>query len=204
MDHPKKTRPTPLTVHSSKQEVSTQMQDMKAQTTKLVSTLRSKKPGMNKLVTSKEQILTTYRDVFEGISIFAGPPYHKQVDPSIMLKQTPCRPVPVHLKEAFKKEVDKMLKAGIIKPVHEVTPWRNSFILIEGKDQPDNLKLHICLDPANLNKADVREPYHFKASEDTAHIITNSCDMTVCDFRKGYWHHELSFLTTFNMELGRF
>ena len=131
MDHPKKTRPAPLTVHSSKQEVSTQswqqeasaqIQEVQVHVTMPVSTFISKKPGMNKLVTSKEQILTSYPDVFEGIGRFPGSPYHIQIDPNIMLKQTPCRPVPVHLKEAFKKEVDKMLKAGIIKPVHEATP----------------------------------------------------------------------------------
>ena len=27
-----------------------------------------------------------------------------------------------------------MLKAGIIKPVQEATPWINSFMLVEGKD----------------------------------------------------------------------
>ena len=47
-NHPKKTRPAPLTVHSSRQEVSVHMQDVKAQATKLLSTLISKKPGMNK------------------------------------------------------------------------------------------------------------------------------------------------------------
>ena len=93
------------------------------------------KPGMNTLVTSKEQILYSYPDVFEGISRFPGPPYHIQVDPNVTQKQTPCRLVPVHLKEAFKKEVDKMLKAGTIKPVQEATPWINSFVLVEGKDK---------------------------------------------------------------------
>ena len=208
VDHPKKTRPAPLTGHSSKQEASTQMQDVQVQATKLVSTLISKKPGMNKLVTSKEQILTSYPNIFEGIGRFLGSPYHIQVDPNITPKLTPCRPVHVHLKEAFKKEVDKMLKAGIIKPVHEATPWINSFILIEGKDQLGNLKLHICLDPTNLNKAVVREPYHFKTPEDIAHLIENSCVMMVCDCKKGYCHQELveasSSLTTFNTELGRF
>ena len=125
-----------------------------------------------------------------------------------MSKQTPCIPVPVCLKEAFKEEVDKVLKAGIIKPVHEATPWINSFILIKGKDRLGNLKLHICLDQRNLNKAVVREPYHFKTAEDTAHLIAKSCVMTVCDCKKGYCHQELyeasSFLNTFNMELGRF
>ena len=79
------------------------MQDVKAQTTKPASTLRSKKLGVSKLVTSKEQILTTYLDVFEDICRFPGPPYHIQVDPNIMPKQTPCSPVPADLKETFKK-----------------------------------------------------------------------------------------------------
>ena len=50
-------------------------------------------------------------------------------------KQTPCMPIPIHLKDAFKQELDKMLKAGVLKPVHEATPWINSFVLIEGTDK---------------------------------------------------------------------
>ena len=160
------------------------------------------------MITSKEQIISSYPDIFEGIGRFPGPPYHIQVDPNIILKQTPCWPVPIHLKEAFKKEIDKMLQAGFIKPVKEATLWINSFILVEGKDKSDNPKLHICLDPMNLNKAIVHEPYHCKTPEDIAHLITNSCIMTVCDCKKGYWLQELdeasSFLTTFNTKLGRF
>ena len=59
-----------------------------------------------------------------------------------------------------------------------------------------------------MNKAVIREPYHFKTSEDIAHPIANSCVMMACNCKKGYCHQELdeasSFLTTFNMELGRF
>ena len=125
MDHPKKTRPTPLTVHCSKkemstqihqQDVSTQMQEEHVQVIKPVSTLISKKQGMKKLATGKEQILTSYLGITDGISRFSGSSYQIQFDPNITTKQTPCQPVSVHLKEAFKKEVDKMLKAGIINP----------------------------------------------------------------------------------------
>ena len=84
-----------------------------------------------------------------------------------------------------------MLKAGIIKPVHETMPWINSFILIKGKDQVGNLKLHICQDPTNVNKAVIRELYHFKTLEDITHLIANSCVMIVCNCKKGYLHQEL-------------
>ena len=116
--------------------------------------------------------------------------------------------MPIHLKESFKKEIDKMLQAGVLKPVTEATPWINSFVLVESKDKSGNLKLHIYLDSTNLNKAIIHEPYHFKMPDDIAHLIADACIMTVCDCQKGYWHQELdeasSFLTTFNTAFGHY
>ena len=120
----------------------------------------------------------------------------------------PCRPVPVHLKHAFKAEIDKMLKAGVLKPVQEATPWINSFVLVERTDQHGQHKLQICLDPTNLNKAIVGEPYHFKTPEDIAHLLADATVLTVLDCKKGYWHQQLdeeaSYLMTFNTEFGRY
>ena len=58
-------------------------------------------------------------------------------------------PIPIHLKDTFKQEIDRMLKAGVLKPVQESTPWINSFVLIEGTDKQGKPKLCICLDPTN-------------------------------------------------------
>ena len=79
--------------------------------------------------------MAQYQIVFEGIGKVPGPPYTINLDPSVSLKQTPCQPVPIHLKESFKKEIDKMLQAGVLKPVTEATPWINSFVLVESKDK---------------------------------------------------------------------
>ena len=98
-----------------------------------------------------------------------------------------------------------MLQAGVLAPVHEATPWINIFVLV---DKLGNLKLCICLDPTNLNKAITREPYHFRMPKDIAHLLADACISTVCDCKKGYWHQKLdqasSYLTTFNAEIGRF
>ena len=114
----------------------------------------------------------------------------------------------MHLKESFKKEIDKMLQSRVLRPVHYITPWINSFVLVEGKDKLGNLKLRICLNPPSLNKAIVHETYHFKTPENIAHLLEEACIITVCDCRRGYWHQQLdeasSFLTMFNTELGRF
>ena len=105
-DYPKKTKST-LCVQ--KKEVSTQRI-----THEVAAQMPKQKYAVPKLVTSKEQILHEYCDGFEGIGTFPGPPYHIQIDPSVNPKQTPCHPIPVHLKEAFKQEVDKMLQAGVL------------------------------------------------------------------------------------------
>ena len=152
--------------------------------------------------------MARFPDVFEGIGKFPGKPYTIQLDPKVPPKQTPCRPVTIHLKEAFKIEIDKMLNAGVLKPVHEATLWINSFVLVKGIIIQGKPNLQICLDPPNLNKAIIRELYHFKTPEDISHLLADSTVMTVLDCKKGYWHQELdkasSYLTTFNTEIGRY
>ena len=145
----------------------------------------------HKLITNKDHILQEYPDVFEGIGNFPGPSYHILIEPIVTPKQTQCHPIPVHLKEAFKQGINKMLQAGVPTPVNEATPWINSFMLVESKDKLGNLNLHICLDLTNLNKAITREPYHFRMPEDIAHLLADACIMTVCDCKKGYWHQKL-------------
>ena len=75
----------------------------------------------------------------------------------------------------FNERSGQEAQSWYIKSVCEITPWINSFALIKGKDKLGNLQLCICLDPTNLNKAAVREPYRFKELEDIAHLIADSC-----------------------------
>ena len=137
------------------------------------------------LITTKSQILQEYPNVFEGIGKFPGPPYHIHVEPGVTPKQTPCRPIPIHLKDAFQQEISKMLQAGILVPVTQATPWIKSFILVKSKDSQGQAKLCICLDPTNLNKAMTRKPYHFHTPEDISHLLADACILTVCDCKKG-------------------
>ena len=161
-----------------------------------------KQQRSNKKITSKDLIMKHYLDVSEGIGKFLGPPYSIDLDPSVQPKQTPCRPVPIHLKETFKQEIDKMLQTSVLKPVTEATPWINSFVLVESKDKAGNHKLRICLDPTNLNKAIIREPYHFKDPRGHCPPDCWSLYPDSTRFHKGYWHQQLdeqfSYMTTFN------
>ena len=138
-----------------------------------------------KIVKTKEQNKELYSELFEGIGRFPGEPYHIHTDPAVTPKQIPYRPIQVHLKETFKQEINKMLKVDVIKPVHEATPWINSIVLVETKDKNiGKPKLHICLDPTNLNKAIICEPYCFCTPLDIAHKLTGATVITVSDFKR--------------------
>ena len=193
-------------LRKTKAQVQIQKQEVITQTSNQHQGAHITTTTVPKLVTAQGQIMREYPDVFEGIGTFPGPPYHIHVDPGVTPKQTPCRPIPIHLKDAFQKEISKMLQARILVPVTEATPWINSFVLIESKDNQGQVKLRTCLDPTNLNKAVTRELYHFCTLEDISNMLADACILTVCDCKKGYWHQRMdeasSYLTTFNTEIG--
>ena len=109
VDHPKNTKPAKVSVHTSQQKVSAQSQKQEVSAQTPVTTV-ARKQDVTKLITTKDQIVSHYPGVFEGIGKFSGPPYSIQLDPSVPPKQTPCHQVPVHLNKSFKPEIDKMLK----------------------------------------------------------------------------------------------
>ena len=66
-------------------------------------------PKKVRIMKTKEQIQEQYPELFEGIGWFPGEPYHIHANPSITPKQTPCRPIPVHLKQLSNKKLKKCL-----------------------------------------------------------------------------------------------
>ena len=98
-------------------------------------------------IKSKKQIREQYPELFKGIGQSPDEPYHIHTNLSITPKQTPCRPIPLHLKQTFRQEIEKILTAGVIKPIHEATPWINSFILVESKDTGGSHLSHTAVKP---------------------------------------------------------
>ena len=89
-------RKTEAQVQIQKQEIITQTSNQHQGTQVTTTTVP-------KLVTTQDQIMHEYPNVFEGIGKFPGPPYHIHVDPGWTPKQTPCRPIPIHLKRCISK-----------------------------------------------------------------------------------------------------
>ena len=150
-----------------------------------------------KLVTSKEQTLQIYPHDLGYWMLFRSPipyPVKSKYFPQADILQTN----PSALDRAFSTRNWWDAQNGSSEASAWSHPWINSFEFVEGKEKLGNIKLGICLDPTNLNKVIMREPFHLKTP----------CIISVCECKKGYWHQELdealSFLTTFNTELGRF
>ena len=79
-------------------------------------------------------------------------------------------------------------------------------MLVETTDKDGKPKLRICLDPSNLNKAVIHEPYKYMVQDELSSKLAGATAINVVDCSKGYWHEELteesSLLTTFNCSLG--
>ena len=83
-----------------------------------------------KLLT-KEQVLETYKVVFEGIGTFPGPPYKFKLKPNTVPTKHFPQEVPINLQEAFHKEVYDLADQGILEPVEHSTEWVNSYVIVE-------------------------------------------------------------------------
>ena len=145
---------------------------------------------------TKQDILDIYSDVFTGIGKFPGLPYKFQLKPNAKPTRHAPRKVPIHLQDAFHKEIRKLEQLGILEETKDVTEWVNSFVIMEKKIPTDsnssqghsmNKKLRICLDPRDLNEALEREPYYTCSIEEIMGKFHEMTRFTIADFNKGYW-----------------
>ena len=115
---------------------------------------------------TKQDILDVYSDVFTGIGKFPGMPYKFQLKQNAKPARHAPRKVPIHLQDAFHKEIRNLEQLGILEETKDVTEWVNSFVIMEKKVSTDSnkiptnssnqghsmdKKLRICLDPRDLN-----------------------------------------------------
>ena len=166
---------------------------------------------------TKQDILDVYSDVFTGIGKFPGMPYKFQLKQNAKPARHAPRKVPIHLQDAFHKEIRNLEKLGILEETNDVTEWVNSFVIVEKKIPTDsnssqghsmNKKLRICLDPRDLNEALEREPYYTQSIEEIMAKFHGMTRFTIADFNKGYWMVELDpesrKYTMMALDIGRF
>ena len=170
---------------------------------------------MNRLPLLKQDILSHSSSCFEGIGCFPGEPYKFHLKPEHKPARHAPRKVPIHLEDAFKEEIESLVKLGILEEVKEHTDWVNLYVIVK-KDSGNQhslnhtikRKLRICLDPRDLNEASEREPYHTHCVDEITTKLQGMTVFTIVDFKKGYWmvvlHPESRKLTCMAQPFGRF
>ena len=154
--------------------------------------------------TTKEYILHEYADVFKGVGTLPGGPYHIKLKDSYKPAHYPPRSVPLGMQSAYKAELDRLVKEGIITEVHEHTEWINSVLPVMKEDG----SLRLCLDPKDLNKVIKRNQWYARTLDDILPKLAQYKYFTVKDATSGFWHILIDFrsslLTTFSTMWGKY
>ena len=103
----------------------------------------------------------------------SGPPIH----------QRPYR-TPLAKREAIDKEIDKMLKMGIIR--ESSSPWASPVLLVPKKDG----ELRFCVDYRRVNEVTVKNRYPLPFIQDVFDQLGGARVFTTLDLRSGY--HQVS------------
>ncbi|XP_041439819.1 uncharacterized protein K02A2.6-like [Xenopus laevis] len=153
--------------------------------------------------TTKDQLLTQYSDVFEGLGEFPGT-HHIFTDSTIPPVIHGCRKIPYSITEKLKCTIDSLEQQGVISKVTKPTAWVNSLVITEKK----NGSLRVCLDPRDLNKAVLRQHFSIPTPEDVISNLAGKKLFTILDEKDGYWQIKLDSesadLCTFNTPWGRY
>ena len=131
--------------------------------------------SMHTLMTGK------FKNCFGEIRKLSGV-HHITIDPAVPPVIHPPRKLAIALREKLDQELQRMVKMGIITPVHEPTDWVNSLVVVE----KPNGKLRICLDPKDLNKAIKRHHVHLPTTEEILASMSNARLFTKLDASNAY------------------
>ena len=118
-------------------------------------------------INSTRDLQTLYPNSFDQIGDMSGE-YDIKTDPSVPPVQHGRHKVPIEHKAEIKKELNEMVRQGIIVKQMELTPWVSSLTY----PKKPNGKLRICLDPKDLNKAIIRENHKAPTLKEM-HTCTN-------------------------------
>ena len=114
------------------------------------------------------------------------------------------RRVPLGLREATKKELERMLKMGVIERVEEPSEWCSGMVVAPKSSG----EVRICVDLTELNKNVQRENFPLPRIEDMLGRLEGAKWFSKMDANSGFWQIEMGEksrpLTTFITPFGRF
>ena len=159
---------------------------------------------VNAVTPSIKDLIGSFNDVVgEDIGCLPGE-YELKIDTNVLAVVHAPRPVPVAMCDQVKRKLDNLVKCGILAPVTEPTDWVSSIVCVRKKKG----RVRICLDPADLIIAVLREHFPMNSIDDIVTRVNGSKVFSTLDANMGYFQIRLtrksSILTTFNTSFGRY
>ena len=162
------------------------------------------KQNSSQIVPSTHELIRIYDNLFSGQGLITNFEYNIELKENSKGRIDACRRVPITLLKPLKKEIDRMLKMGIIKKVNEPTEWVNSLVITKKKDG----SLRLCLDPQHLNQSIRKKSSKIKTFSEICARMAGAKYFTTLDANRAFWQVKLSenssFYTTFNTPFGRY
>ena len=114
------------------------------------------------------------------------------------------RKLALSLQGKLEKELEEMVRQGIIAPVEGHSDWVNPLVI---REKPNGSR-RICLDLKDLYKAIKREHHPIPTLDDIIPRLHESTLFSKLDAKQGYWNvkldEESTLLTTFNTHKGSY
>ena len=127
------------------------------------------------------------------------------INPSIIPKRAAKRAIPIHLKATVERELEKMIKDGIIEPASGPTTWISEMVIIpQSETNVDDIR--ITIDARQANVAIERERHNTESIDELAMELNDANFISCCDIKKSF--HQIKIkessrsITTFRTPKG--
>ncbi|XP_055685560.1 uncharacterized protein K02A2.6-like [Lutzomyia longipalpis] len=142
-------------------------------------------------------------EVFEGLGCVKNFTYEIDLIDNPKFTVHPARVIPYPVRDAVKKELDKMEQLGVIKKCVKATDSVSPLVVVRR-----NGKIRLCVDFTDLNKNIKRRHFPLSTIEEISTRLSRSTRFTILDCTRGFWQVQIAEksqdLLTFATPWGRF
>ena len=134
-----------------------------------------------------KKLLEKYKDLFDGtLGHWKGEDYHIELKPDAKPYHARAYPIPKAYEQTLKMEVDRLVKAGVLKKINH-SEWAAPTFIIPKKDGT----VRFISDFRELNKRIRRKPFPLPRIHDLLLKLEGFQYATSLDLNMGYYHIEL-------------
>jgi transposase InsO family protein len=150
------------------------------------------------------QWITRFPTLFQGLGSMGGEVKIRLKDKSEPFAQAVPRRIAAARKPPLKRELDRMVRMGVIQKIEVPTEWCSPCIVVP----KPNGKIRVCIDFTRLNQSVKREYHPLPTTEDTLSMLQGAKVFSKVDANSGYWQMRLEEssqrLTAFITPFGRY